>query len=506
METIGNASPNPHDYQERDIQRLFEKIESGKDAFPIVYQLPTGGGKTIVFSEIARRFHEKYGLKAAVLTHRKELCAQTSNALKRAGVKNKIIDSKVDKIRKNNPFQCYVAMVETLKNRLRDKKIDTADIGLVIIDEAHHNSFQKLLGKFHNAIIIGVTATPLSSDISLPMKKTYRELLVGEAIPSLIEKGYLAKPKIWEYDVELQTLQTGQRGDFTVSTSDALYSSQAMLDLLLASYKEHSLGKKTLIFNNGILASQKACTHFNSAGIEARHLDHHTPESERREILQWFKKTKNAVLTSVSILTTGFDEPSVQTVILNRATTSLTLYHQMIGRGSRRLKSKKNFTVIDLGNNCARFGKWHDPVDWEEVFANPEAYSQHGAQYSESTVHAMPSSLRQQFANSLEIAFDVTEQHKKAVAEGLKPQTVIRDSIRQHASMCLTNSSTVSEALELAKSLEKEIAWRVKEYASCLGKTTKNYRDWLEADYTARLRTLLQKSIARQLATAPLAS
>lgn len=506
MENQEVSSPNPYDYQEKDIATIFEKIKLGSENFPLLYQLPTGGGKTVVFSEIVRRFHSQFGKKSIILTHRKELSSQTSKALKRVEVKNKIIDSKVEKLPKNNTYQCYVAMVETLKNRLRDGKLSIDDIGLVIIDEAHHNSFKKLLGKFKNALIIGATATPLSSDATFPMKATYRELLIGENIQSLIDKGFLAKPKIWEYDVELQTLQTGQRGDFTVSTSDELYSSKAMLDLLLSSYKEKSLGKKTLIFNNGILASQKVCDHFNNSGIKTKHLDHYTSDQERKEILQWFKKTKGAVLTSVSILTTGFDEPSVQTVILNRATTSLTLYHQMVGRGSRRLKSKKTFTVIDLGNNTSRFGKWNEAVDWEEVFKNPEVFIQSVSQYSEGVVHAMPSSLRTKFSNSLEISFDVLVAHKEAIDQQKKPQTVIRDSIRQHAKMCVENSTSVSEALELANSLEKEIAWRVKEYASCLGKTTKNYRDWLEADYMARLKTLIQKFLAHQQIVTPLAS
>lgn len=506
MENQPTTSPNPYHYQARDIQQIFEKIASGNASFPLLYQLPTGGGKTVVFSEIVKRFVNQTGKKAMVLTHRKELCGQTSKALAKAGVKNKIIDSSIDSVNRKNPYQCYVAMVETLHNRLRDGKLDTSDIGLVIVDEAHHNSFQKLLDKFENAVIIGVTATPLSSDAEFPMNKTYKELLLGENIQSLIDQGFLAKPKLWEYDVELQTLQTAQHGDFTTSTSDLLYASQAMLDLLVHSYKEHSLGKKTLIFNNGILSSEKACAHFNAAGIEARHLDHHTPDSERREILAWFKKTKGAVLTSVSLLTTGFDEPSVQTVILNRATTSLTLYHQMVGRGSRRLPSKKTFTVIDLGNNSARFGKWNELVDWQEVFANPEAYCQSLSQHAESSVHAMPSSLRAQFPNSLMIAFDITEEHRKALEEDRKPQTVIRDSIRQHARMCVENATSATEAIELAKALEKEIAWRVKEYASCLGKTTKNYRDWLETDYKARLQTLIQKVFARQIAVTPMAS
>lgn len=244
MEKRPNIPPELYHYQARDIETIFEEVASGPGSFPLLYQLPTGGGKTVVFSEIVRRFYVRSGKKSIVLTHRRELCSQTSRALQKAGIKSKIIDSSVKNIRKSNAVQCYVAMVETLHNRLEEKKMDACEIGLVIIHEAHHNSFQKLLDKFGNAIVIGATATPLSSDAVFPMKNTYRELVLGEGIQSLVIQGFLAKPKIWEYEVELQTLQTGSHGDFTSSTSDLLYSSKAMLDLLLSSYKEHSLGKR----------------------------------------------------------------------------------------------------------------------------------------------------------------------------------------------------------------------------------------------------------------------
>ena len=79
-------------------------------------------------------------------------------------------------------------------------------------------------------------------------------------------------------------------------------------------------------------------------------------------------------LTSVSILTTGFDEPTIDTIILNRATKSLTLYYQMIGRGSRILNNKSSFKVIDLGNNCYRFGPWGADLDWQTIFRSPDYF------------------------------------------------------------------------------------------------------------------------------------
>jgi superfamily II DNA or RNA helicase len=497
--TKPKSSRKLYHYQESDIATLFEKLQQNGKNLRVLYQLATGGGKTVIFSAIAERFIATYQKKVIVLTHRRELCNQTSATLKAAGIANKLINSATKKISRKDGYPCYVAMVETLKNRINDGLVDLNNIGLVIVDEAHHNSFHKLLSKFKNAAIIGVTATPFSSNINLPMHKSYDELVVGTTIGSLIDQGYLAKPATWRYDIELNTLKTGIHGDFTVSSSDELYSSPAMLELLVHAYREHSNGKKTLIFNNGIFTSRRVCETFSALGYPIRHLDNKTSTAERSEILAWFKKTKSAILTSVSILTTGFDEPSIQTVILNRATTSITLYHQMIGRGSRRLPNKKTFTIIDLGNNTDRFGQWNADIDWQHVFQNPEIYYQSLSHKTSYESHLLPSDMRNKFPNSMELSFDVQGAHEAALARGDKAKVVIRDSIRQHALMCADNANSIPEALALVDELSKEIDWRIKQYAKCLGKVTKNYTEWLRQDYDSRLNKLIQKIMGRRM-------
>ena len=488
-------------YQERDLNILFEKLTNSANGNRILYQLPTGGGKTRIFSEIAKWYIDNNHRKVMVLTHRVELCSQTATTLKKLGIKTKTINSAVKQLRRKDDNDCYVAMVETLRNRLKQGVIDPSTIGLVIIDEAHHNAFQKLLNKFPKAIVVGVTATPLSSNAELPMNKTYQELIIGESIGNLISQGYLAKPTSWRYDVELNSLKTGTYGDFTISTSDELYSSNAMLELLLHAYESHSKGKKTLIFNNGIFTSRNVCKLFEDAGYPVKHLDNRQSASEREDVLKWFKKTKGAILTSVSILTTGFDEPSVQTIILNRATTSLTLYHQMIGRGSRSLPKKKTFTIIDLGNNIERFGEWKAPVDWQLIFDRPEAFIE-SMHHVTQEARVISSDLRSKFPNTLQLSFDIQDAHQKAVDAGLKPMVVIRDSIRQHAMMCMENSDSIAQALELTNELDQEIQWRVKQYGKCLGKVTRNYTDWLMTDYKSRLQTLIQKLMRGKLKAA----
>jgi hypothetical protein len=169
----------------------------------------------------------------------------------------------------------------------------------------------------------------------------------------------------------------------------------------------------------------------------------------------------------------------------------------MIGRGSRRLPNKTNFTIIDLGNNTERFGEWNAPLNWQEVFDHPEAFHEALHIHSGTDVHAIPTELRAKFPNSAAISFDIQEAHRNSVASNKKPMIVMRDSIRQHALICLENAGTIEEALALASELDKEIDWRVKQYTKCLGNVTKNYREWLQADYRSRLTTLIRKLMIR---------
>ena len=502
LEIDSEVKKELYGYQQGDIDVIFERLDNAPKNHHLLYQLPTGGGKTVIFSEIVRQYISKHDKKVVVLTHRIELCKQTSKMLKGFDVKNKIINSKVKELPDQNEYSCFVAMVETLKNRINDEKLHLDNIGLVIIDEAHYNSFRKLLSSFKNAFILGVTATPLSSNIKLPMNENYDELIVGDTITSLIDKGFLAKAITYSYDVGLTSLKVGINGDYTVKSSDDLYSNMVMQEKLLHAYTEKSLGKKTLIFNNGIATSVYVYETFREAGLDVRHLDNTHSNEERKAILQWFKKTPNAILTSVGILTTGFDEPTVETIILNRATKSLTLYYQMIGRGSRKLSNKNTFNVIDLGNNAARFGLWSDPVDWQHIFKSPEFYLENLRDDVEIELYfkyQMPPELRAKFTKTLDISFDIDEEHKKVIAQNLRSKIVLEKSLEQHATMCLENTTEFYEAKLLARELQGDIECRMKRYANCLSHCSKNYREWLVEDYKVKLNLLIGKKFREAL-------
>jgi len=483
-----------YDYQHDVLDRIFKRLSADKNRHNILFQLPTGGGKTVIFSEIARRYIQETGKKILILTHRVELCGQTSRMLNTFTVKNKVITSDIKTLPDEKEYQCFVAMVETLNNRMIDEAFEFENIGLVIIDEAHYNSFGKLFKYFRDSIILGVTATPLSSSIRLPMNENYDELIVGESIQSLVDLGFLAKANTYSYDVNLSSLNIGINGDYTVRSSEELYSDDTMQSRLLRSYEENSLGKKTLIFNSGIKSSQYVCTTFENAGYPVRHLDNKNTAAERRDILHWFKHTPDAILTSVGILTTGFDEPTVDTIILNRATRSLTLYFQMIGRGSRILNNKREFSVIDLGNNVARFGLWENYVNWEHIFRHPEMHLNNIR--SDEEIHRafkykMPKELRERFKLSEDIDFHIGNAYDAATGKGHRPMVVIDASIEQHVIMCTENSEDLFDARELVTLLADEIKFRVTKYSECLAKTTPSYVKWLQEEYTRKLRVRL---------------
>ena len=484
-------------YQQEDIDKIFKVIEAHPERYNLLYQLPTGGGKTVIFSQIVREYIQRTNKKVLILTHRIELCKQTSKMLTGFGVHNKIINSTIKELPDQDEYMCFVAMVETLNNRLNDEKVELDNLGMVIIDEAHYNSFRKLFKFFNKCFILGVTATPLSSNIKLPMKDNYRELIVGDSISSLISKGFLAKANTYSFDVGLSTLKVGINGDYTVKSSEELYSNFSMQEKLLDAYMEKSQGKKTLIFNNGINTSREVYETFRNAGYDVRHLDNTTSKQDRKEILRWFRKKPDAILTSVSILTTGFDEPTVESIILNRATKSLTLYYQMIGRGSRILPGKSEFTVIDLGNNAARFGLWSAPIDWKQIFRSPDYFLENlisDEEIEQNFRYEMPKELRNKFSNSKDVSFDVDEEYDDIIKKGLKSKAVLERSLEQHANMCVENSEDVFDARLLAKELEEDIAYRIRKYSYCISNSTKNYRDWLREDYMRKLRLKINQA------------
>lgn len=486
-------------YQEIYIERILATLLNNENRENIVFQLPTGGGKTVIFSEITRKYIEQTNKKILVLTHRIELLKQTAKALEEANVQCKLITSEVDDIDDQEDFMCFLAMVETLNNRLKDDEEFLKNIDLVIVDEAHYNSFRKIFKYFANTVIFGVTATPLSSNIHFPLRFNYKKLIVGDSINELIQKGFLSNAKTFTFDVHLGGLKVGIDGDYTVNSLDRIYMGFDMHQILLNAYNEKAKGTKTLIFNSSIATSKSVENFFKLHQIPIRHLDSTSNKQDRKEVLQWLKDTPDAIVTSVGILTTGFDEPTVQTIILNRATRSLTLYHQMVGRGSRRLPNKSEFTIIDLGNNAKRLGLWQDHIDWQDVFVNPDRFLEHlydrEQRMEKGLMYTMSQEVMDRFPNTTDFRFDMEKEYQKLYLKGQKTLQVIDLSIQNHYERIKENATNYLDAVELINVLQEEIKYRLNVYMECLSKATKNYFNYLLEEYNAKLHKLLKESL-----------
>ena len=494
-----DAARKLYPYQEVYIDRIYNELIDDERKGNILFQLPTGGGKTVIFAEIVRKFIEKTKGRVLILTHRIELLKQTAKALETAHVRSKLIMSEVGELEDQEDYTCFLAMVETLNNRLKSNQLYIENINLVIVDEAHYNSFRKIFHYFKNATILGVTATPLSSNQQLPLKDNYSKLIIGDSIKELIEKGYLSAATTYTYDVKLGGLKIGMDGDYTISSLDRIYSAYEMQERLLDAYKAKSLGTKTLIFNSSIAMSKQVYMLFQEAGFEIRHLDSSNNKQERNETLEWFKNTPDAIITSVGILTTGFDEPTVETIILNRATRSLTLYHQMIGRGSRKLEHKNNFTIIDLGNNAKRLGLWQDYIDWQDVFVHPDKFIEHLVEREDKLqkglMYTLPDIIKQRFPKTDDFNFDMEEEYYKLLSKSEKTTAAIELSIDDHYERIKENAEDMFDAVDLLNVLQDEIEYRLNVYTNCMAKTTRNYFKWLLENYNEEIKKRIRSEI-----------
>lgn len=350
------------DYQELATSNVAKKLASGKRK--IVFQLATGGGKTIIFSAISKRYTEKNNKSVLILVNRKELLQQTRRTLYNAfGITCQVIIAGM----RNVPVaSVYVGMVESTKRRMPQ------NVGLVIIDEAHNDQFNKIHDYFPEQFIIGFTATALSANKRRPMKMFYEDIVCGIDIPELIVMSNLCQ------NITYAPKDTVDRSNLKVKGSDfddnlmaMEFSAPKYIDSTVRAHERWAKGTKTMVFNVNIAHSIAVNNAFTLAGYQSRHLDSTMTETERRNTLNWFANTSGAILNNVGLFTTGFDEPTIETIMVNKSTESMPLWLQMCGRGSRPTDEKNAFTIIDMGGNAVTHGDWCDSRDWENIFFNP---------------------------------------------------------------------------------------------------------------------------------------
>jgi superfamily II DNA or RNA helicase len=220
---------------------------------------------------------------------------------------------------------------------------------------------------YYECKVLGVTATPTAL---MPLANYYDELILGPTVKDLINDNYLVDCLPYGFASDLVDSQKFKtvKGEFDEKQMMDFYSSEYMVKNVINGYWDLSPGKKTLIFNVNIEHNKAVFNAFKEEGLNVKEIDSTFEKKERAEIINWFKNNKDAILCNVGVLTTGFDEPSIETVILNRATKSLSLYLQMVGRGARIFEGKQNFKLLDFGKNVARHGYYSGYFDWPAFF------------------------------------------------------------------------------------------------------------------------------------------
>jgi len=311
--------------------------------------LPVGAGKTVVFAHLLRR---RLG-RALVLAHRDELLHQAVATLRlvdptvqigRVQAEDNAVDAPV-----------VVASVQTLSRPQRLGQLGQG-FATIVVDEAHHATaltYRRILqhcGAFQadGPLTLGVTATPERRDTA-PLSAVWQAVVYERSLLEMITAGYLANLRAIQVllQVHFDALPTRQ-GDFVDSALDTLLLQAEAPQHVVQAYQTHAAGRKALVFTPTVRTAYAMADAFRAAGLAAEALDGTTPAVARQATLQRLRTGQTHVLANCAVLTEGFDEPSIDAIVMARPTLSTPLYVQMLGRGTRLYPGKTDCLLLDV--------------------------------------------------------------------------------------------------------------------------------------------------------------
>lgn len=341
-------------YQRESIQSIREGWRR-RVRRPLI-QLPTGTGKTIVFSSIISAAAMK-DRRAIVLAHRDELISQAADKLISVAPELAMSIGRVQGKDDEVGAQIVVASVQTLARPNRLARLNAAgDFDIVIVDEAHHaaaDSYRRVLeglGAFREdgPLTIGVTATAQRAD-RRDLGEVWQEIVYSRDMLSMILEGYLCnlrgiQVRLAGFDADALTVR---RGDFVDAEAGEALSAAEAPEYAVRAWQRHAAGRKTIVFTPTIALAQEMATRFRQAGIAAESVSGVSLD-ERRDILDRFHRGEVTVVTNAQVLTEGYDEPGVECIVIARPTRSQPMYVQMVGRGTRTAPGKDDCLILDL--------------------------------------------------------------------------------------------------------------------------------------------------------------
>lgn len=330
-------------YQQEAKEAVKREWASGNRKTLLV--LPTGCGKTIVFSKLIED-QVRAGERGLILAHRGELLEQAADKL----VTSTGLRCAVEKAEETCLNSWYRVVVGSVQSLQRDKRLEQFPhdyFDHIVVDEAHHclsDGYQKVLSHFNTAKILGVTATPDRGDMR-NLGAFFDSLAYEYTLPRAIKEGYLSPIKALTVPLQLDLSTVSmQNGDFKaadVGTALDPYLYQIADEML-----KYAADRKTVVFLPLVKTSQKFCEILNQKGFRAAEVNGES--KDRSEILQDFNSGKYNVICNSMLLTEGWDCPSVDCVIVLRPTKVRSLYSQMVGRGTRLAPGKDHLLLLDF--------------------------------------------------------------------------------------------------------------------------------------------------------------
>ncbi len=372
-----------HPYQQKAKSDIFEAWD---EVHHVMLQMPTGTGKTYLFSSIIHDIND-WSMKShtpnkmLVIAHRKELIDQIDKSLGVFHVAHSILSGPKEQRNLSNPV--IVSSIQTITHPANEGDVEwlRSRIHFVIIDEAHHamaNTYRKLWKMFPEARFLGVTATPWRMNHS-GFRRIFDRLILTQSVKKFISQGYLAPYNY--YSLKPNSSVQGAIDGIHKFDKWGDYDEHALIDTmdlghiraqLVKSYQKLAWKKKGIIYSINKRHSANICNDYRRLGVRIVDIDDSTPAKVRQGYVDDFKAGKIDIIVNVNIFSEGFDCPDIEFIQLARPTRSLTMYIQQVGRGLRTTEGKTKCIILDNVGMYSRFGLPDANRHWMAHFRGQE--------------------------------------------------------------------------------------------------------------------------------------
>lgn len=365
------------DYQQLAKEDIFDKWNLFDN---ILYQMPTGTGKTRLFTSIIRDINiwglrHNINFRILIIAHRSELIEQSSRSLDKYRIKHGVLAGTM-KDKRDLTQAIQVASIQTITHPANQCLIEYLKFDFIIIDEAHHavaSSYQKLWEFCPDAKKLGVTATPWRMNNS-GFAQIFDAYIPSMSIKEFIQKGWLATYQYYSIPISSELLKSIDsirefdiEGDYKNSALAEVCDTLKIRAQLYDSYAKNALGKKGIIYSISREHSEHICSQYQSHGVSIENIDSKTPAKVREAVINTFKNGEIDIIVNVDIFSEGFDCPDIEFIQLARPTKSLVKYIQQVGRGLRK-NGDKRCIILDNVGMYSRFGLPDEVRDWESYF------------------------------------------------------------------------------------------------------------------------------------------